>query len=142
MLLGVFGVGAGAVGLRAWQGLFGPTLAAERSTDAPRPDWVKEMLTLDADQLIERAGDFERQSRRANDASCVPGFERLLRLASTSRHEFAALATSCALRTLGRFGRADVVESWLQGDHELRFGPAVQEAKEIVREAQLLRKRD
>ena len=140
-IIGVLGLGLGAAGLRAWQGASGVSFADERESQPARPTWIAEMLELDPDKLIERAGDFERRSRRANDPSCIVGFERLLQVASKSRHEYAALATACALRTLGRFDRSDLVETWLDGDHDLRFAPAVKEAKEIVREANLLKKR-
>lgn len=77
------------------------------------PAWAADMLSMDAQSLLLAAGEFERRSaRHREDRPAAAGFERLLAVALASRQREADMAASCAIRSLQRLGRTDLVAIW------------------------------
>ena len=88
------------------------TATARKQEDLPA--WALEMRELPAEELISKAGDFERKStRHYGDRRLAIGFERLLIHALKARFPECDLAGACAARSLARLGRVDLVGIWL-----------------------------
>ncbi len=107
------------------------------------PSWAVDMLSLDAVTLIRMAGEFERRSaRHREDHAAALGFERLLSVALSSRAQEADMAAACALRSIKRLGRSDLVAIWAD-DVRLRsdFAEANRELADILDRALRQRRR-
>lgn len=88
--------------------------AGEEESLSPLPPWVREMLTVDEATLMSRAGDYERWSRQIlSDRRITPGFVRLLEVASRVRSSISDPACACAVRTLAKLERFDLIREWL-----------------------------
>lgn len=80
----------------------------------PLPRWAQEMLDVSEDELLLRAGDFERASmRHRGEGRLAPCFERLFVTALRSRRPEAGMAAACAVRTFERIERLDVLDRLL-----------------------------
>lgn len=93
--------------------------AAPRKARAARSDlpaWVRRMLALPAADLVRQAGEFERLSLRDPPGPRAgEAFERLLALAIARGGPLGDAAAACALRSLERIGRLDLVAAWVSG---------------------------
>lgn len=145
--LGVLSFGAG-IGFAA--GWLSGRRSVEAGSGAPErhaatgavgglPDWAQEMLRVDAETLLQRAGDYERLSRRELDHDLSPCFERLLDVASAASPHIGDSASACALRTLGKLGRHDLVDAWAA--RGLAFPESQAEVQAIVEERRWSRAR-
>lgn len=106
----LLGIGCFALGGLATVALGG--LVAGKTPGQPA-DWLDEMLSLPAPQLLPRAGDYERRSRQHDDdARIVPAFTRLLEIAATSSAPEADVAAACAVRSLAKLGGLPTVAAW------------------------------
>ena len=137
------GVVATGAGLLSGRLELSGSAAAGREPVVPRaglppvPDWAEQMLVVPEDELIRMAGDYERMSRQhLGDARLAAGFERLLRVAARSMRAEADLAASCAVRSLAKLDRIDIVEAWLPRLGRTTALPrAAAEARRMVDEA-------
>lgn len=94
----------------------------------PAPPFVQEMLTIDEAALVQRAGDYERMSRRYLDHDLTAGFQRLLEAATRADRAVRDAASCCAIRTLGKLERYDVIRSWLRSGRNLPEARALAES--------------
>lgn len=119
-----------------------PDQASVDRAGAGLPGWVREMLRAPEHLLLERAGEYEMKScQHAGDRRCAVGFERLLELTRRSRHPGRGIAAACAVRSLARLDRIDLVETWyaaMSGDPA--FADALRAAREELDEADLIRR--
>ena len=84
--------------------------AAGRTAPRGTLEWALGATAWPAAELLAAAGDLERVATRyRSECHLVAVFERLLDVALQSQAEEAGMAGACALRSLGRLGRADLV---------------------------------
>ncbi|MCA8970887.1 MAG: hypothetical protein KDC95_13920, partial [Planctomycetes bacterium] len=131
ILLWGLGAACAGVGIGYASGRFGVVAATTARSEAggtaegegdvhapsgllPAPPFVQEMLTIDEAVLVQRAGDYERMSRRYLDHDLAAGFERLLDAATRAERGVRDAASCCAIRTLGKLERYDVIRAWLR----------------------------
>lgn len=151
-IVGLSGLIAGTVGgslLAGWgtggvdsgAGRSSEVLASDESNEEGLPSWASEMKSMDDETLLLMAGEFERRSaRHRKDSEAAPGFERLLSLALSSRRREADMAAACAIRSLQRLGRTDLVAIWAD---DVRRQPQLSEANQELEDIldRALRKR-
>jgi hypothetical protein len=150
-LVAVSGVCAGLALAPAWSLLGGAGSQpgpAGGSTEAPpapgarsAPAWTLALLDAPHQELVAAAGDLERVSFCA-DPRLVPVFERLLDAILAAPGPEADQAGPCAVRSLGRLGRLDLVAA-RRARAEVAPGlplTAAAMAVELQREARELRR--
>jgi len=116
LLAGLVGFATGAGAVSVWRGgsARAEPLAQPRSGDVVRGtvEWALWMLTQPPEDMLSAAGDLERVSMRwRSDGRLVPCFQRLLDLALGYDVPYVDQAGACAVRSLGRLGRADLVNA-------------------------------
>ena len=128
-LFSAAGVVLGAGAALGWTGLRGgavaagapgaPAPAARPAEEPLRPGtlpWALSMVDAPFDELVKWSGDLDRVSmRHRDDPRLVPCFERLLEGVLERRAEHVDAAGACAVRSLARMGRTDVIEVHLRG---------------------------
>ena len=108
------GLGGVALGLAASKLGSLAQLPESAQATAPLPDWAQDMLRLPEPELVRLAGEFERKSMRFQGARELGAcFERLYVAARHSRRPEAGMAAACAVRSLERVGRLDLLDDLL-----------------------------
>jgi len=113
-----------------------PGSAATDSKDAPAPrgsiEWALGLLDVPDEELLAAAGDLERVSaKHRREPSLVPCFRRLLDVSLRCRLPEADMAAACAIRSLQRLGRPDLVRD--RGSDIARRSDLVQAAEAFER---------
>lgn len=86
--------------------------ASPAAPAALAPEWAVALQYATVDELISAAGDLEMVSSRfRSDHRLVPCFVRLLDVVLGGRHPDGDVAGACAVRSLHRLGRADLVRA-------------------------------
>lgn len=117
LLIGAVGVALGAGGTKLFSRWVAAPDPQSPATDAESPvergtvAWALAMLSRPEEELLSAAGDLERVSMRHRDARLVPCFQRLLDVATASAEDHADEAGACAVRSLARLERVDLLRA-------------------------------